>query len=90
MEVYVMSADRRNGIGKKSGIPYDSIVVQGVYSMGNKFSVRELWINPDMTGGAVPQYGDILDVHVDFGGYVQSVSFVEKKKFALNVRPVNG
>ena len=90
MEVYVMSAERRSGVGKKSGNPYDSVVAQVVYPMSNKFLVREIWINPQMLGGAIPAYGDVLDVSIDFNGYVQAVAFVENKKFALNVRPVNG
>lgn len=89
MKVYVMSADRRTGIGKKSGSPYDSVVVQSAYTIGNKFAVKELWINPDLLGGVLPQYGDVLEIQVDFGGYVQSVSFVETEKFALSVRPAN-
>lgn len=89
MKVYVMSAERRSGVGKKSGVPYDSVVAQVVYNIGNKFAVRELWINPEMLGGAIPVYGDILDVTVDFGGYVQAVSFVNNEKFALNIHNVN-
>jgi len=89
MKVYVMSAERRSGIGKKSGSPYDSVVVQGAYTIGNKFAVKELWINPDTLGGVLPQYGDILDIQVDFGGYVQSVSFIENEKFALSVHQAN-
>lgn len=89
MKVYVMSAERRSGVGKKSGAPYDSVVAQVVYNIGDKFSVRELWINPEMLSGVIPAYGDILDVHVDFGGYVQSVSFINNEKFALNVHSVN-
>lgn len=89
MKVYVMSAERRSGVGKKSGAPYDSVVAQVVYNIGNKFAVRELWINPEMLGGAIPVYGDILEVAVDFGGYVQAVSFVNNEKFALNIHNVN-
>ena len=89
MKVYVMSAERRSGVGKKSGSPYDSVVAQVVYNIGNKFAVKELWINPELIGGAIPQYGDVLDVQVDFAGYVQSVNFNENEKFALNVRPAH-
>ena len=89
MKVYVMSAERRSGVGKKSGTPYDSIVAQVVYNIGTKFSVKELWISPDMIQGALPAYGDVLDVQVDFAGYVQAVSFIESEKCSLNVRPVN-
>lgn len=89
MKVYVMSAERRSGVGKKSGNPYDSVVAQVVYTIGTKFAVKELWMNPEMLNGAIPGYGDVLDVNVDFGGFVQSVNFVENEKFALNVRPVN-
>lgn len=86
MKVFVMSAERRSGIGKKSGSPYDSVVVQGVYTIGNKFAVKELWINPEALAGVLPEYGDVLDVQVDFGGYVQSVVCLENEKFALSVR----
>ncbi len=89
MKVYVMSAERRSGIGKKTGKPYDSVVCQCVYTIGSKFAVRELWISPDQLEGAVPQYGDILDVSVDFSGFVQAVKFIENAKFALNEHPNN-
>ena len=89
MKVYVMSAERRSGVGKKTGNPYDSVVCQCVYTIGNKFAVKELWISPDQLEGAIPQYGDILDVSVDFGGFVQAVKFIENVKFALNERSIN-
>ena len=85
MKVYVMRADRRSGVGKKSQKPYDNIVAQIVYQIGQKFAVKELWLDPEMIGGAIPVFGDILDVQVDLAGYVQAVSFVENEKFALNV-----
>ena len=84
-----MSADRRTGVAKKTNNPYDSVVVQGVYAIGKKFAVRELWISPDLLNGVFPAYGDVLEVAVDFSGFVQEVNFVENEKFALNVRPVN-
>ena len=89
MKVYVMSSARRSGIGKKSGSPYDSVVIQGVYTINGQFAVKELWISPEVLGGALPTYGDVLDIQVDFGGYVQSVTFAENEKFALNVRHDN-
>ena len=85
MKVYVMSADRKSGVGKKSQKPYDNIVAQIVYQIGQKFAVKELWLDPEMIGGSIPVYGDILDVQVDLAGYVQAVSFVENERFALNV-----
>ena len=85
MKVYVMSAERRSGISKRTSQPYDSVVVQGVYVIGTKFVVKELWINPEHLAGAMPKYGDILDIQVDFGGFVQAVSFVETETFALHV-----
>ena len=84
MKVYILSAERRSGVGKKSGAPYDSVVCQSFYTIGTKFAVKELWISPEQLQGVIPQYGDILDVSVDFGGYVQAVKFIENTKFALN------
>lgn len=85
MKVYVMSAERRSGISKKTNQPYDFVVVQGVYAIGTKFAVRELCINPEYINGDLPQYGDILELQVDFAGYIQSVSLVVNETFALHV-----
>ena len=86
MKVFVMSADRRSGISKKTNQPYDSVVVQGVYVIGTKFAVKELWINPEHLNGVLPEYGNILDVQVDFAGFVQPVVILDNETFALSVR----
>ena len=88
MKVYVMSAERRSGVSKKTNKPYDSVVIQGIYTAVNKYVVKELWIDPAMLEGAIPAYGDVLDVSVGFGGFIDSVKFVEAEKVALNVRKV--
>ena len=86
MKVFVMSAERRNGVSKKTNKPYDSVIVEGVYvGAGGKLVVKQLWVDPGMLGGALPQYGDILDVSVGFGGYIDDVSFVADEKCALSV-----
>ena len=36
MKVYVMSSERKTGVGKKTNNPYDSVVVQVVYKVGEK------------------------------------------------------
>ena len=84
MIVYVMSAERRNGVSKKTNTAYDSVVADCVYVVGGKLLVKQLWINPELLPeGEFPQYGDVLDVQVDFGGFIQSVKFLDTK-FALN------
>lgn len=86
MKVFVMSAERKNGVSKKTNNPYDSVIVEGVYTaQGNKLVVKQLWIDPNMLGGVLPQYGDVLDVSVGFGGFIDSVKFIENEKCALSV-----
>ena len=89
MKVYVMSADRRQGISKKTNMEYNSIVCDVVYKIGMKYAVKQLWIDPNLLQGVVPQYGDVLEISVDFGGYVQAVNFLDNIKFALNERTIN-
>ena len=86
MKVYVMNAERRQGVGKKTNNPYDAVVCDVVYVIGNKFAVKQLWIAPELLEGVVLQYGDVLDISVDFGGFVQAVKFLDNVKFALNER----
>ncbi len=85
MKVYVMSSERKTGVGKKTNNPYDSVVVQVVYKVGEKYFVKELWINPQMLHGYIPEYGDVLEIQVDFNGFVQAVIYVENEKFELTV-----
>ena len=81
-----MNAERRQGVGKKTNNPYDAVVCDVVYIIGTKFAVKQLWIAPELLEGVVPQYGDVLEISVDFGGFVQAVKFVDNVKFALNER----
>ena len=85
-----MSAERKNGVSKKTNNPYDSVIVEGVYTgAGNKLVVKQLWLDPNMLQGVLPQYGDVLDVSVGFSGFIDSVKFVNSEKCALNVHPAN-
>ena len=84
MKVYVMSAERRTGVSKKTNTAYDSVVADCAYLLGDKFLVKQLWINPELLPeGEFPQYGDVLDIQVDFYGFIQAVKFLDSK-FALN------
>ena len=86
MKVYVINAESRQGVSKKTNTPYNAVVCDVVYVIGNKFAVKQLWIAPELFEGVVPQYGDVLEISVDFGGFVQAVKFVDNVKFALNER----
>ena len=89
MKVFVMSAERKNGVSKKTNNPYDSVIVEGVYATpGNKLVVKQLWIDPTMLEGVIPQYGDVLDISVGFSGFIDSVKFITTEKCALSVHPV--
>ena len=89
MKVFVMSAERKSGVSKRTNNPYDSVIVEAVYTgTGNKLVVKQLWIDPTMLGGAIPQYGDVLDVCVGFSGFIDSVKFIASEKCALSVHPV--
>ena len=86
MKVFVMSAERKNGVSKKTNNPYDSVIVEAVYTgAGHKLVVKQLWIDPNMLDGVLPQYGDVLDVSVGFSGYIDSVKFIKGEKCALSV-----
>ena len=90
MKVFVMSAERRTGVSKKTNNPYDSVIVEGVYTgAGNKLLVKQLWIDPNMLDGVLPQYGDVLDVSIGFSGFIDTVKFIDTEKVSLSVRPVN-
>lgn len=89
MKVFVMSAERRTGVSKKTNNPYDSVIVEGVYTgAGNKLLVKQLWIDPNMLDGVLPQYGDVLDVSIGFSGFIDTVKFIDTEKVSLSVRPV--
>ena len=38
-----------------------------------------------MLHGYIPEYGDVLEIQVDFNGFVQSVTYIENEKFELTV-----
>ena len=79
-----MSAERRNGVSKKTNTAYDSVVADCAYIIDGKFFVKQLWIKPELLPeGVFPQYGDVLDIQVDFYGFIQAVKFLDTK-FALN------
>lgn len=90
MLVYVMSAEARSGVSKSNNKPYSGVFTDIVYVTNGIFRVRTIFISANLfADGVVPQYGDVLNIEQDFGGFITSVNFVENKKCAVNVMNAN-
>ena len=86
MLVYVMSAEARSGVSKNNNKPYSGVFTDIVYVSNGIFKVRTIFISANLfADGVVPQYGDVLNIEQDFGGFITAVNFVENKKCAVNV-----
>ena len=90
MVVYVMSAEARSGVSKSNNKPYAGVFTDIVYITNGTHRVRTVFIAANLfPEGVVPQYGDVLNIEQDFGGYITSVSFIEGKKCGLSVMTAN-
>lgn len=86
MTVYVMSAEARSGVSKNNNKPYSGVFTDIVYISNGTYRVRTVFISANLfPEGVVPQYGDILNIEQDFGGYITSVAFVDNKKCSLTI-----
>ena len=80
MQVEVVGKRYVKGVGK-SGRPYEGFLTSIAYDGGRGYEglkCEERFFSTDILQGVVPEVGDILDISVNFGGYIESVRRREK------------
>lgn len=80
MVVKIMGKRYAKGVNK-SGRPYEGFHTSIGYSQTGYDGLKceEKFFPCEVLQGYVPTPGDMLDLNVNFGGYIESVSFVDKK-----------
>ena len=89
MKACVMSANRVDGVSKKTNKPYSAVVTHVVFIDGDKKEVEAVWIEPSLfPNGEFPRYGDVLEITYDRRGFISNVRFIENEKCSLNITTV--
>ena len=81
MYVEVIGKRYVKGVGK-SGRPYEGFLTSVAYEVSGYDGLKceEKFLSCEALKGLVPNVGDCLDINVNFGGYIESVSRYERKK----------
>ena len=84
----VVRAERKNGISKRTNKDYDAVITHVVIideKDPNKKEVEIVWIDPNLLGGYLPEYGAVLDLQYDRHGYLIGVTVEKNKKFSIQI-----
>ena len=86
MKACVMSANRVDGVSKRTTKPYSAVVTHVVFIDDDKKEVEAVWIDPSLfPNGEFPRYGDVLEIIYDRRGFISSVKFIDTEKCTLNI-----
>lgn len=80
MQVQVIGKRYVKGVAK-SGRPYEGFLTSIAYEVSGYDGLKceEKFLPCEALQGLVPDVGDVLEINVNFGGYIESVRRYEKK-----------
>ena len=89
MKACVMSANRVDGVSKKTNKPYSAVVTHVVFVDGENKEVEAVWIDPSMLpNGEFPHYGQVISLTYDRRGYLSKVEYLNDEKCVLTISSI--